>query len=325
MTEQQRLLKSRVHVAPFVDQFHLDVLNGLRQSYKQLPSKYLYDAYGSHLFDQICTLNDYYPTRTETVIMQTHADEMAALMGPQCMLIEYGSGSSSKSRILLDALERPAGYIPMDISCEHLQHTVARLAVAYPNLEIHPICADYTQPFTLPVVQQPVAHRCVYFPGSTIGNYHPTEAVALLQSIAAVCQPGGSLLIGVDLKKDPDILHRAYNDTEGVTAAFNLNLLTRINRELEADFQTEQYRHYALYNPVQGRIEMHLVSMDDQQVRLGDTMLAVKQGETIWTESSYKYTLTEFAHLAQAAGFTVRQVWTDLHELFSVQFLTVCA
>lgn len=322
--EQKLLSRLHINVAPLVNQFRDEVIAGLTQPQKELPCKYLYDEHGSRLFDQICELEEYYPTQTEVSVMKTHVQAMAELMGQNCLLIEYGSGSSIKSRILLKALTQPAGYIPVDISCAHLQQTVTALKQDFPDLEILPVCADYTQHFDLPVPQQPVQRRCVYFPGSTIGNSHPDEAITLLQSIAEVCGPGGNLLIGVDLKKDPERLHRAYNDREGVTAAFNLNLLTRINRELGADFQLEQYRHYAFYNPYAGRMEMHLVSMADQLVRLDETELPLREGETIWTESSYKYTLTEFADLAATAEFAVTQVWTDAQKLFSVQLLTAC-
>jgi dimethylhistidine N-methyltransferase len=322
MTEQQPLTELQVNVAPAVNQFRAEVIAGLTQPQKELPCKYLYDEQGSRLFDQICELTDYYPTRTETSIMETHVHEMAELIGRDCLLIEYGSGSSMKSRILLQAMQQLAAYVPIDISCTYLQKTVAALKRDFANLEILPVCADYSQPFELPEPRHPVNRRCVYFPGSTIGNSHPEEAVALLQSIARVCQPGGGLLLGVDLKKDPARLHQAYNDREGVTAAFNLNMLTRINRELGADFQPEQYRHYAFYNPYHGRIEIHLVSMTEQQVQLDDIAIPLREGETIWTESSYKYTPAEFARLAETAGFAVTQIWTDPQKLFSVQFLT---
>lgn len=324
MTQQQVLPGLQVYdIAPVLDRFRAEVVAGLQQLQKEIPCKYLYDAHGSYLFDQICMLHEYYPTRTEIGIMRAHVHEIAALLGRQCMLIEYGSGSSIKSRILLDALLEPAAYIPVDISREHLLNTAARLGEDYPELKIVPVCADYTRPFDLPRVGRPAARRSVYFPGSTIGNCHPDDAIALLQSIAALCGPGGGLLIGVDLKKDPEVLHSAYNDCKGVTADFNLNLLTRINRELGADFQCDQYRHYAFYNPYEGRMEMHLVSLANQWVQLDGCEIPFSVGETIWTESSYKYTPDEFARLAEAAGFEVTQVWMDEQRLFSVQFLSV--
>ena len=223
-------------LSPF---FFEEALAGLQQSQKTLPCKYFYDLRGSQLFDQICDLPEYYPTRTEAAIMADHIAEMASVFGPNSLLIEYGSGSSTKTRILLDHLPGLAGYVPMDISREHLHQTADSLALAYPNLEILPLCADYTQKFELPEATRDVKSRVVYFPGSTIGNFHRAEAAAFLCRIADVCGPGGGLLIGVDLRKSPQILELAYNDAQGVTAAFNLNLLSRMNSELGADFDLE--------------------------------------------------------------------------------------
>jgi dimethylhistidine N-methyltransferase len=312
-----------VDLEPQRDDFRAEVLAGLHQPRKELPCKFLYDERGAQLFDQICELDEYYPTRTEFGIMRASIGEMAAMVGPHCCLVEYGSGSSTKSRMLLGALREPATYIPIDISRVQLLEAATANAEIYPNLEVLPVCADYTEHLTLPVSRYPAARRVVYFPGSTIGNFHPREAQGFLERIAAIGGQRGALLIGVDLKKDPVRLHRAYNDRKGVTAAFNLNLLARINRELGADFQLDQFRHYAFYNPHHGRIEMHLASLRDQRVRLDGCELSFATGETIWTESSYKYTLDEFARLAHAAGFDVRHVWTDREHLFSVQYLTV--
>jgi dimethylhistidine N-methyltransferase len=254
--------------------------------------------------------------------MQEQMQEIVALLGPHCLLIEYGSGSSTKTRMLLDALQDPAGYVPIDIAKEQLLRSVTALARAYPELEVLPVCADYTSNFELPLPGKPVARRVAYFPGSTIGNFDREPAKQFLQQIARVCQ-GGGLLIGVDLKKDFNILHRAYNDSQGMTAQFNKHLLVRMNQELDADFQLNQFGHYAFYNPGQSRIEMHLVSLKNQTVRIGDVEISFKLGESIWTESSYKYTLEEFAQLAASAGFTVEHVWTDSRKLFSVQYLKV--
>ena len=298
------------------------MLQGLQDARKELPSKYFYDDLGSQLFEQICELDEYYLTRTELAIMQAHLQEMAALLGPHCLLIEYGSGSSTKVCMLLDALHEPAGYVPIDIAKEPLLRSVAALARAYPGLEVLPVCADYTSDFELPVPGKPVWRRVAYFPGSTIGNFDREPARRFLRQIAKACA-GGGLLIGVDLKKDFNILHRAYNDSQGVTAQFNKHLLVRINQELDANFQLNQFGHYAFYNPGQSRVEMHLVSLKNQTVRIGEVEIAFKLGESIWTESSYKYTLEEFAHLAATAGFTVEQVWTDPRQLFSVQYLRV--
>jgi dimethylhistidine N-methyltransferase len=298
------------------------VLHGLQDGKKELPSKYFYDDVGSRLFEQICGLDEYYLTRTELSIMQERMDEIVSMLGPGCLLMEYGSGSSRKIRMLLDALQDPAGYVPIDIAKDHLLRSVAALAGAYPALEVLPVCADYTSDFALPSPSKPVSRRIAYFPGSTIGNFDREPAKRFLQQIARTCK-GGGLLIGVDLKKDFNILHRAYNDAQGVTARFNLHLLERINQELDADFHLAQFGHYAFYNPGQSRIEMHLVSLTNQTVRIGEVEIAFKLGESIWTESSYKYSIEEFARLARAAGFSVERVWTDAQQLFSVQYLKV--
>ena len=308
--------------APAMESFESEVLAGLSTFEKTLPCKYFYDAYGSALFDQICELPEYYPTRTEAAIMQGNAAEMAALVCPDSLLIEYGSGSSIKTRILLDRLPRLAGYVPMDISREHLRRTAAQLAKAYPHLDILPLCADYTTEFTLPPACRPVGSHVVYFPGSTIGNFHPIDAAAFLTSIAEVCGQSGGLLIGVDLKKDAAVLNAAYNDSQGVTAEFNLNLLTRMNAELGTDFDLENFSHRAYYNALAGRIEMHLLSLKSQTVRLGGAEINFEAEESILTECSYKYSLLDFAGLAKSAGLAVRKVWTDSEQKFSVQYLT---
>lgn len=302
--------------------FRDEVLQGLQDVRKELPSKYFYDTIGSQLFEQICALDEYYVMRTELRIMQEHLTEIATLLGPQCLLIEYGSGSSTKTRLLLDALQKPAGYVPIDIAKEQLLRSAASLTLAYPNLEVLPVCADYTSPFELPVPGTSVSRRIAYFPGSTIGNFDREPARRFLRQIARVCQ-GGGLLIGVDLKKDCTTLHRAYNDSQEVTAQFNKHLLVRINQELGANFQLNQFGHYAFYHPEQSRVEMHLMSLKDQAVRIGEVEIEFKLGESIWTESSYKYTLEEFAHLARTAGFSVEQVWTDPQQWFSIQYLRV--
>ena len=309
--------------APDLATFRAEVLTGLQSFEKTLPCKYFYDRRGSELFDQICGLPEYYPTRTEAGIMRDNAEEMAALFGPDCLLIEYGSGSSTKTRILLDHLPQLAGYVPMDISREHLHRTAAGLAAAYPHLDILPLCADYTADFALPAPRRLVRSRAVYFPGSTIGNFHRDQAETFLKQIAEVCGPGGGLLIGVDLKKSPQILEPAYNDAQGITAEFNLNLLHRMNAELGADFDLDQFAHYAFYNALAGRVEMHLMSLQSQMVHLGGVAIAFEEEETILTECSYKYSLPDFAALASAAGLAVRKIWTDSEQKFSVQYLTV--
>lgn len=303
--------------------FHLlaEIVGGLEQPQKQLPSKLFYDERGSILFEQICALEEYYLTRTETAILRAHIREIAARIGPHCLLIEFGSGSSKKTRLILDALQDPAGYVPIDIARAALLQAAAELAVAYPRLQILPVHADYTAPFELPLLAHTAARKVAFFPGSTVGNFYPSQVVAFLCRIAEVIGTGGGLLIGVDLKKDPALLRRAYNDAAGVTAAFNLNLLARLNREFGADFPTAQFSHRAFYNRAEGRIEMHLVAQNDMRVRLNGSRIRLRQGETILTEVSYKYALEEFAALAAQAGFAVEQVWTDAHQLFSVQYL----
>jgi dimethylhistidine N-methyltransferase len=301
--------------------FRADVLRGLSAVPKEIPCKYFYDEAGSKLFERICELEEYYLTRTELAIMERHAAEMAALIGPACLLIEYGSGSSVKSRLLLDRLDAPAAYVPIDISRPQLQKSAAALARDYPRLEILPVCADFTRPLDLPASTRKPPRRVVYFPGSTIGNFTPDEAVKLLRRTARLGGAGSGLLLGVDRKKDPQVLHAAYNDGQGITAAFNVNLLTHINRELGADFQTEQFWHYAYYNPTEGRIEMHLVSRRGQAVRVAGEEFALAEGETIHTEYSYKYSPADLRHLAAAGGYEVRHTWTDDRDYFSVLYL----
>lgn len=301
--------------------FLRDVLDGLSRGQKTLPCKYFYDARGSALFDRICQLEEYYPTRCETEILRRHAAEMAQLLGPQFALIEYGSGSSLKTRLLLDELADAAAYVPVDISGEHLLHSARRLVRAFPGLVVLPACADFTESFELPSLPEATQRKVVFFSGSTIGNFQPSRAVRLLARIARQVGPGGGLLIGVDLKKDPRILDRAYNDASGVTAAFNLNLLVRINRELGADFALERFRHHAFYNAERGRVEMHLVSLTPQTVHIGDTAFFFAASETICTEYSYKFSPDDFDRLATQAGFAGQHAWTDPDGLYSVCYL----
>jgi dimethylhistidine N-methyltransferase len=303
------------------DTFLKAVSDGLRKNQKELPSKYFYDERGSELFNRICTLDEYYPTRTELHIMKTRIDEIAKCIGEGTVLIEYGSGNSLKTRILLNFLKDLSVYVPIDISKEYLEYAAAELGHHYPHLLIQPICADYTLPFSLRDTADTAHKRIVYFPGSTIGNFHPTEAVEFLMSVGNVLRGNGSLLIGVDLKKDPVVLHNAYNDSAGITEAFNLNILIRANRELGANFRTDLFKHYAFYNPVHGRIEMHLISLEEQDIRINGTTFHISEGESIHTENSYKYSIDEFGTLAMKAGFTVAHVWTDEEDLFSVQLL----
>ena len=303
---------------PQGDCFLDDVLTGLARPQKALPPKYFYDARGCELFERICTLPEYYPTRTELAIMREHAGAMAQFLGPACQLIEFGSGSSTKTRILIEQL-RPPLYLPIDIAGEAIKTAAAGLAAAFPWLNINGVCADYTAALTLPeFVGVPIRRKAVYFPGSTIGNFTPHEAIEFLKLARRMLGPGGALLIGVDLKKDPRVLHAAYNDAAGVTAAFNLNLLARINRELEGDFVPGQFAHYAFYNVALGRIQMHLASLEDQVVQVGTEVFEFRRGDDIFTESSYKYRVDEFARLAAGAGYELRRVWLDEQGLFSV-------
>lgn len=298
-----------------------EVLNGLASQPKRIPPKFFYDEQGSRLFDAICELPEYYPTRIEAALLQDHAREIAALAGPECLLIELGSGASKKVRLLLDAL-RPCAYMGIDISKDFLVDSASKLAADYPWLEVHAACADFSQ--TLNLAYCPLGFkRLAFFPGSSIGNFEPEDALRFLQRLRQMLGPDGALLIGVDLKKDARILHAAYNDAQGVTAAFNLNLLRRIKRELGADLDLAGFRHQAFYNEGQGRIEMHLVSRRKQQVRIAGHSFNFEAGETIHTENSYKYSIADFQSLAARAGYRAEQVWTDKQRLFSVHYLPV--
>jgi L-histidine Nalpha-methyltransferase len=307
-------------LAPERERFLADVLAGLSAGRKTLPCKYFYDERGSALFERICELDEYYPTRTELGILRRHVGAMAAALGPRCLIVEYGSGSSTKTRLLLERLDDPAAYVPVDISREHLLRSAAALAARYPRLRVIPVCADFTRPFGLPGVRGAL-RRVAYFPGSTIGNFAPADARSFLAHVARQCGSGGALLIGVDLRKSRAILEPAYDDARGVTAEFNRNLLRRINSELGADFDPSAFDHRAFWNTDEGRVEMHLVSRREQQVRLAGRPFRFARGETIHTENSYKYDLAGFAALASAAGFEVERVWTDDAPLFSVQLL----
>ncbi|MEW4451500.1 L-histidine N(alpha)-methyltransferase [Bremerella sp. JC817] len=305
------------------DTFLEDALSGLRNQPKQLPCKYFYDQRGSRLFDAICETDDYYVTRTETSIMQHHADEMGECLGRDVMLIEFGSGSSLKTRFLLDHLLDPAAYVPVDISREHLHSSADRIRSEYTDLEVLPVCADFTRPFSLPSSDRPASHQAVYFPGSTIGNFQPAEAQKLLSNIAQLCGQQGGLLIGIDLKKDPEVLEKAYNDSDGVTAEFNLNLLRRMRNELDAKIDLNAFDHHAFYNPAKSRVEMHLRSRIDQAIHLGDESVRLKAGELIHTENSHKYSIDGFAKMASEVGWTLRRSWTDANRYFAVLHLVV--
>src|SRR5262245_19265612 len=300
-------------------QFREDVLAGLSRPSKGLPCKYFYDDRGSELFELICDLPEYYPTRTEIAILRRHVGAMADALGRRCLIIEYGSGSSRKTPLLLERLREPAGYVPVDISREHLFASAAEVARRFPAMPVRPVWADFTGPFEVPDL--PAERRAVFFPGSTIGNFGPAEATRLMHGMVEHCGHSGAVLIGVDLRKAREIVEPAYDDAAGVTAEFNRNLLVRINRELGADFDVDQFAHRAFFNSEQSRIEMHLVSRRPQTVRIGDATIRFARGESICTEYSYKYTREVFRDLAAAAGLSVRQVWVDEEGLFCVQYL----
>lgn len=299
-----------------------EVLNGLTKQDKELPSKLFYDERGSHLFDEITRLHEYYPTRTEMQILEDNIAEIGGLLGEGTVLIELGSGSSRKIRLLLDNIPGLAAYIPIDISEYHLITSTAKLSSDYPDLEIIPLVADYTNEFSLPEINKPYDHISAFYPGSTIGNFRPEEAKNFLRRIAKLIGKNGGMIIGVDLKKDKETLEAAYNDSKGVTAEFNLNILEHINNETGSDFKPRNFQHVAFYNTYAGRIEMHLVSQVEQRVRLNGTVIELKKDEDILTEYSYKYTLKEFKDLINDF-FEVRIVWTDKDNLFSVQYLRV--
>lgn len=304
--------------------FRADVMRGLCAQQKNLPCKYLYDHRGSKLFEEICQLDEYYLTRVELKIMRQHVSEMAQQIGPRCLLIEYGSGSGVKTEKLLHYLEDPAGYIPVDISRKHLRRSVVRLRRQFSSLTIRPVFGDFTKRLKFPRLKSPAARKVVYFPGSTIGNFTTSEAVSLLRGISRRCGPGGGLLIGVDLKKDVAVLEAAYNDQKGITGKFNLNLLHRINRELDADFELAKFRHNARYNESAGCIEIHLVSLQDQVVTVAGRRIRFSAGEMVHTENSHKYTVQEFDDLAVQGGLKKKQTWVDDQEMFSIHyFVTV--
>jgi dimethylhistidine N-methyltransferase len=306
------------------DRFLSEAVAGLSRPQKRLPCKFLYDEQGSMLFNEICELEEYYPTRTENQILRENINEIAGLIGWGCRLVEFGSGTSSKTRHLLTHLPDMSGYIPIDISGPQLLESAGQLAKEFPNLEINPIEADYGEISELPNTKQRPRRTVAFFPGSTIGNFEPHEAVAFLNNIASLfCGRDGGLLIGVDRKKERRILEPAYNDRKGVTARFNLNILARANRELGSDFNLSAFRHRAPYVESLGRIEMHLVSTRSQIVHLDSHEFRFDDEEYITTEYSYKYTLPGFTGLALRAGFELVKSWEDRNHLFSILFLQV--
>jgi L-histidine Nalpha-methyltransferase len=296
-----------------------DVIEGLSQPAKRLPPKYFYDAKGSELFEQITRLPEYYPTRTELGILRERGAEICSMLGRDAALVEFGAGSTTKVRLLLDRCKF-AAYVPVDISGDFLNAQARALRKDLPTLDVHPVTADFTAPFALPAAIKPMP-KVGFFPGSTIGNFEPDEASSFLCTARKILGAGARMIIGVDLEKDESVLHAAYNDAAGVTARFNLNVLVRINEELGGDFDLSAFSHRAIYNRERHRIEMHLVSRKAQTVRVLGRSFAFRANETIHTESSYKYSLDRFAALAQASGWRPAASWTDADRMFSVHAL----
>ncbi len=299
-----------------------EIVAGLSRDQKAISPKFFYDERGSQLFDRITELPEYYLTDAELEIMRDSVDEMAALIGKTASLIELGSGSSLKTRVLLENLDDLAAYVPVDISEEHLFASAAQLRKEFPEIDIRPVVADFTKTFTLPTPAIMPERNVVYFPGSTIGNFERAMAMQLLQVMYEEAGENGALLIGVDLQKDPDVIDRAYNDSAGVTAEFNLNMLRHLNESYGANFDLDAFEHSAVYDEDEGRVVIELVSQAEQTVEIADKEFELADGETILTEYSHKYTLRGFAKMAKAAGFTVEKVWTDADRLFSVQYCT---
>ncbi len=318
---QGRALAGFRDLAPGEESFRAAVRAGLAQRRKSIPCRFLYDARGSALFEAICELPEYYLTRTETAILEDSAGEIAALMGPHCQLVEFGSGASRKVRRLLRALEAPAAYIAIDISREQLRAAAEALAADFPGLETIAVCADYTRPLD---IELPTAlgRRLGFFPGSTIGNFTPLEATDFLRGTRHIVGRDGVMLVGVDLKKDEAVLDAAYNDAQGITAAFSLNLLQRMNRELGGDFDLARFAHDAFYDRVEGRIEIYIKSLADQIVTVAGRAVRFAQGERIHIEDSCKYSIDEFRALAARAGYRPWRVWTDRKQYFSIHLLT---
>jgi dimethylhistidine N-methyltransferase len=319
MQQHARALTVAPGTAASLAEYRQDILAGLTAAQKQLSPKYLYDRRGSELFDEICTLPEYYATRSELAVLRANAAEIAGLVGANADVVELGAGSSLKARLLLDCLDQPASYQPVDISADYLLQQAAEIAAAYPHITVRPVLADFTRPFSLPST---IAARrtLLFFPGSTIGNLSRARAASLLESLAERT-PGGALLIGVDTCKDPAMLHGAYNDSRGVTAEFNLNLLARLNRELDADFELDSFEHHAVYDPLHDRIEMRLVSQREQVSKVAGIEVPFRKGEYIVSEHSHKYEPTEFAELARMSGWAPSRCWLDQEARFSVHFL----
>jgi dimethylhistidine N-methyltransferase len=300
----------------------IEIVDGLSAEPKQISPKYFYDERGSQLFDEITRLPEYYLTNTELGIMRDNIDEIVHLVGKQASLIEFGSGSSLKTRVLLEHLSELAAYVPVDISSEHLHASADEIRSEFPHIEVLPVVADFTRQFELPTPMVMPVRNVIYFPGSTIGNFEHDMAMELLRVMYHEAGRNGALLIGVDLQKDPHIIEMAYNDAAGVTAEFNLNMLQHLNRDYGANFDVAEFEHSANYDREKGRVVIELVSQADQTFEVADKEFDIADGERILTEYSHKYTLGGFEAMADAAGFVVEKVWTDAEQLFSVQFLT---
>jgi len=308
---------------PEPDDMFAEVVAGLSSDRKTLPCKYLYDARGSRLFERICELDEYYPTRTEIGILEARGTEIAESVGENVLVIELGSGSSTKTEILLSALRHPAAYVPVDISRDHLTEAAERVAARFPGLPVWPVCADFHSAIELPELDVRPADRLIFFPGSTIGNFDAPARLDLLRRMVELCgSDGGHLLLGIDLIKEPAHLESAYDDAKGVTADFNLNLLRRINRELDADFDLDQFSHRARFDPEAARVEMHLVSEADQEVEIDGRRFRFAAGESICTEHSYKFTVDGFGELAARGGWSLERSWTDPEGLFAILLLS---
>ncbi len=306
---------------PDTGDFRQGLIDGLSRDPKDIPAKFLYDERGSELFEQICETDDYYPTRTEIGIMETCLERVSELIGPRARIVEFGAGSGRKTRMFLKALESPAAYLPIEISKAALRGCAERMQTAFPDLEITPICADYTEPVELPAPPSSVGRTVGYYPGSTLGNFEPDEAASFLRRIHDLCGDNGGLFIGIDLVKDRDTLEAAYDDSAGVTEAFTMNILDRANREADADFDRDAFRFEAQWQPEHQRVQLRLVSREAQTVHVGDTPFEFEAGERIVTEHSYKFRLDQFAELARDTGFSPVENWTDDDELFSLWYL----
>ncbi|MEO7324850.1 MAG: L-histidine N(alpha)-methyltransferase [Dokdonella sp.] len=299
----------------------LDARRGLRLHPKRLPSKYFYDARGSQLFEDICEQPEYYLTRVELQLMREHVEGIAATLGPDALLVEYGSGSGLKTELLLGEMHHPVAYAPVEIARDALDASIARLAARFPRIEMLPVCADFTRGVVAPLPSRQAQRTIVYFPGSTLGNFEVHEAIALLRQMRTQIGMRGGALVGIDLKKDATIIEAAYNDRAGVTAAFTLNLLERLNRELGADFDLGQFRHRATYNALAGRIETHIVSLAAQDVHVAGETFHFDRLEAMLVEYSCKYSLDDFSRLAQKAQLRVERHWTDAQQQFAVVYL----